>query len=109
VGVFLFESQALLHVIEFLDLLREHVGYDKDLLGETLVLVDEDLLVLKVLVLLLLHFLGSFKQGETQLLATLLGLMQVVGDMVLFHFNVFVELQLLVKSIHGRFEMVILA
>ena len=100
-SVFLLVSEALLDIIEFLDLLGEHVGDDQDLLGETLVLVDEDLLVLKVLVLLLLHLLGSLKEGETQLLAALLGLMQVVGDVILFHLNVFVELQLLIKGIHG--------
>ena len=35
--------------------------------------------------------------------------MQVVGDVILFHLNVFVELQLLIKGIHGRLEVVILA
>ena len=59
-SVFLLVSEALLDIIEFLDLLGEHVSDDQDLLGEALVLVDEDLLVLKVLVLLLLHLLGSF-------------------------------------------------
>ena len=95
-SVFLLVSEALLDIIEFLDLFGEHVGDDQDLLGEALVLIYEDLLVLKVLVLLLLYFLGSLKEGETQLLAALFGLMQVVGDMILFHLYVFVELQLLI-------------
>jgi hypothetical protein len=109
VSVFLLVSEALLHIIEFLNLLGEHVGDDQDLFGEALVLVDEDLLVLKVLVLLLLHLLSCLKKGESQLLAALLGLIQVVGDVILFHLYVFVELQLLIKGIHGRLEVVVLA
>ncbi len=70
--VFLFEGEALLDIVEFLNFLGEHVSDDQNLLREALVLVDQDLLVLKVLVLFFLDLFCGFKQCQAKLFTAFL-------------------------------------
>jgi len=99
----------LLEVVIVLHLFREHIGDNEDLLREALVLVDKNLLILKVFVLLFLDLLCCFQECESKFLATLLGLVELFNHVAPFQFDVLVELEFLNQSIHGALESLIWA
>lgn len=70
--VLLLESEALLNIIKLFHLLGEHISDDKNLLGEALVLVNEDLLIFEILVLFFFHFFCCFNEGDAEFLSSFL-------------------------------------
>ncbi len=86
----------MLQVVVLLNFLRKHVGDNKYLLREALILVDQDLLIFEILVLFLFDLLGGFKKRDAQLLTALLRVLQMINDVSLFVLDVFVELKFLI-------------
>ena len=96
----------LLHVVKLLNLLREHLSDHQDLLRETIVFLDQDLLVLLILIFLLLDALSSLPNVALQVSPRLVRLVKLKLDLVFFLLNVLVELQLLVQSPQSCFQVV---
>jgi len=66
-------------------------------------------LVLEILILLFLDLVGRFNQGEAELLAALVRVAKLVLDIMLLALYVFIELELLIESVHSRLEVVVVA
>jgi hypothetical protein len=96
-----------LDFIEFLNLLREHVSYYQYLFRQALVLIYKYLLIFEVFVLFLLDLLSGLHKCDSELLAALLVLVQLLTDTLLLLVDVLVVLQLLVECVHRALQVLV--